>query len=87
VKVGIEFDFHSLEFFIRVKEFSEYPHKSRYCLLVITQFHIMDEVWIEKGIGIMEVTTNQNSFFLRATSNGLTRWLGILKGVFRKAAT
>jgi hypothetical protein len=54
----MEFDFHGLELFVHVIEFSEYPHKSRHCVLVITQFHILDEVWIEKGTSIMEVTIN-----------------------------
>jgi hypothetical protein len=40
----------------------------------------VDEVWIEKGTGIMEVTINQGfSLF------GSTRWPGILKGAFCKA--
>jgi hypothetical protein len=80
VKVEIEFDFHGLELFVCVREFLEYPHKSRHCVLVITHFHIVDEVWIEKGTGIMEVTINQGfSLF------GSTRWPGILKGAFCKA--
>jgi hypothetical protein len=64
MKVGMEFDFYNLEFFVYVTEFSEYPHKSHHCVLVITQFHMLDEVWIEKDTDIMKVTINQGFFFL-----------------------
>jgi hypothetical protein len=69
-KNGIRF--YSLELFVCVIEFSEYPHiwKFRHCDLVITQFHILDEVWIEKGTGIMEVTINQGF----SISEGNLQW-------------
>jgi hypothetical protein len=59
MKVKIELNFDSLEFLVGVREFLEYPHRSCHCMLVITQVHIVNEVWIEKSISITGVTLNQ----------------------------
>jgi hypothetical protein len=59
VEVQIEFSFHDLELLGRVGESLEYPHKSCHRVLVITKFHIFNEVWIEKSTRIVEVACNQ----------------------------
>jgi hypothetical protein len=52
MKVQIEFKFDSLELLVGIKAFLKYPHKFHHCMLVIMQFHIVNDMW-------MEVTKNQ----------------------------
>jgi hypothetical protein len=59
MKVQIEFKFDSLELLVGIKAFLKYPHKFHHCMLVIMQFHIVNDMWIEKNTIIMEVTKNQ----------------------------
>ena len=61
VEVYIELSFYGVEFLSNVSEFLEYPHKSYHHVLVITKFHIFNEVWIEKSTRIVEVACNQDS--------------------------
>jgi hypothetical protein len=62
VEVQIEFSFHGLELLGGVSESLEYPHKFCHHVLVITKFHIFNEVWIEKSTRIVEVACNQGFF-------------------------
>jgi hypothetical protein len=54
MKVQNNFNFDGLELFIGIREFLEYPANISPAIscLAITQFYVLNEVWIEKSTNI-----------------------------------